>query len=346
MIGFRVDANEVIATGHLMRCMAIADRCRSRGEQCLFLLAEDQETARLKEAGFSYQVLQSRWDDLDSELSLMESIIRKYHINRLVVDSYQVTAHYLAELNRCVPVLYIDDMLKERYEISALVHYIQWEDENTCEELYRNTDVALLSGMKYIPLRTEFTELDLKSQSASTAARPCNKEVLVTTGGTDTYNIAGRLMSLCLSQKEWENYIFHVIVGNMNRNETMLQELADRYPALKLHKNISNMSDYMRKCSLAVSAGGTTLYELCACQLPTVCFSFADNQLELTRQMQQRQIMLYAGDVRETDQIEEKIVDYLLLFRQNPEIYASCQKHMGQLVDGRGSGRIAEFLCV
>lgn len=345
MIGFRVDANEIIATGHLMRCMAIADRCRSRGEKCLFLLAENQETARLEAAGFSYQVLQSQWDDLDSELSVMESMIRKYHINRLVVDSYQVTAHYLSELNQCVPVLYIDDMLKEPYEISALVHYIQWEDENTCEALYQNTDVKLLSGIKYIPLRTEFTELNFMSRTACAAARSGSKEVLVTTGGTDTYNIAGRLMCHCLPQKEWENYIFHVIVGNMNRNEAMLQELADRYPALKLHKNISNMSDYMKKCMLAVSAGGTTLYELCACQLPTVCFSFADNQMELTRQMQQRQIMFYAGDVRENDQIEEKIADYLLLLRQNPEIYAKYQKHMGQLVDGQGSSRIAEFLC-
>ena len=42
MIGFRVDANEVIATGHLMRCISIALECKKRGQQCIFFMAEDR----------------------------------------------------------------------------------------------------------------------------------------------------------------------------------------------------------------------------------------------------------------------------------------------------------------
>ena len=48
MIGFRVDANEQIATGHLMRCMAIAKGFQRRGEDVVFFLAEEKETERLE----------------------------------------------------------------------------------------------------------------------------------------------------------------------------------------------------------------------------------------------------------------------------------------------------------
>lgn len=62
------DANETAATGHLMRCMTIAEACREKGVECEFWLAEDKETERLRQAGFSYRILGSQWDDLEKEL--------------------------------------------------------------------------------------------------------------------------------------------------------------------------------------------------------------------------------------------------------------------------------------
>ena len=59
MIIFRVDANETIATGHLVRCISIAVELIKRGEPCLFLLAEEKETARLEEKHIPYHILLS-----------------------------------------------------------------------------------------------------------------------------------------------------------------------------------------------------------------------------------------------------------------------------------------------
>ena len=59
LIGFRVDANEMIATGHLMRCITMAREFLKNGEECLFFLAEEKETRRLEENGFDYQVIQT-----------------------------------------------------------------------------------------------------------------------------------------------------------------------------------------------------------------------------------------------------------------------------------------------
>lgn len=129
MIGFRVDANEIIATGHMMRCIAIATQCRRQGMDCLFILAEDKETAKLRDYGFSYYILNSKWNDMETEKYKMQQLLKEKNFDWLVVDSYQMSASYLQFLNNLVPVMYIDDMMKEIYSVTALLHYSQWHAE-------------------------------------------------------------------------------------------------------------------------------------------------------------------------------------------------------------------------
>ena len=308
MIGFRVDANEVIATGHLMRCISIALECKKRGQQCIFFMAEDKETERLRKAGFQYYILNSDWKNLDNEISEFQKILENYKLNYLVVDSYQATAGYLAALEEIQPVCYIDDLKREVYEVSVVLHYISpfhYKKEKVIRE----------------------------------------KSILITTGGTDFYNVAGKVAALCQNSMQIKSYKIHLIIGSMNQHETELEQLAEKYTNIILHKNITNMSDYMRLCEVAVSAGGTTLLELCACKIPTVCFSFADNQVKFANDMGKIGAVKYVGDARKIEDIENKIVKQLLIFIKNEEErkkYADC---MGKLIDGHGTERIADVLC-
>ena len=162
MIIFRADANETVATGHLMRCMTIADACREKGVECEFWLAEDKETERLRQAGFSYRILGSQWDDLEKELPFLERQLddldrQGKKVTYLVADSYQATPHYLGKLNDRIPVLYIDDMRMQIYPVAAVLQYIPVRAENLLnkEESKQNTPVYL-RGFRYAPLRKEF----------------------------------------------------------------------------------------------------------------------------------------------------------------------------------------------
>ncbi len=337
MIGFRVDANEQIATGHLMRCIAIAQQCIKQGESCIFLLAEDKETMRLRDKKLPYKILGSNWNDLDSELDQMKTVVKEEKLDWLVVDSYEATRNYLEELNQVVKVFYLDDMAKEKYSVSTILHYSSWPDDIYYEESYADTKVDVLSGMQYTPLREEFAQgYDNRKKS-----------ILITTGGTDTCNVTGRLLKECLENRtdSFMDYSFEVIVGSMNSYEPQLRAMAGLDSRIHLHKNISNISDYMRSCEMAVSAGGTTLLELCACQLPTVCFSFADNQKGFVEEMGQRKIMLCAGDAREVSEIEKVIASGLVRFIREPELRQQYTKRMSRLVDGQGSIRVAQYLC-
>ncbi len=336
IVGFRVDANEIVATGHLMRCIAIAEACRRRGMQCMFLLAEEKETKRLLERNFPYRILNTRWDDMESEGAVLRRVIEEEKLNWLVVDSYQATPLYLADMERFVPVLYMDDFRQEVYAVSAVLQYIPYGGDAEIGYRYQGTDTEILAGLSYAPLREEFAVHPTEEER--------EKSILITTGGTDTYNIAGRVLEYCQYKKSFEGYTFHVIVGSMNQHEERLVELSQKNPHIVLHRNISNISDYMRRCEAAVSAGGTTLLELCACQIPTVCFSFAENQKAFARGMGEQGVMRFAGDARERGHIETAICEQLLYFLTDEDNRRTYAGRMGKLVDGKGAGRIADWL--
>ena len=94
----------------------------------------------------------------------------------------------------------------------------------------------------------------------------------------------------------------------------------------------------------AVSAGGTTLLELCACGIPTVCFAFADNQLEFAEEMAEHNLLIYAGDVREKDDAPHVICENLVCYTKDAGKRAQSFERMRRLVDGKGAERIAAFL--
>lgn len=344
MIGFRVDANEKIATGHLVRCISIATELQKRNISCIFFLAEHKETARLDAAGLPYEILHTDWQDMESEYPVLLPLLEQYPLQWLVVDSYQATGSYLETLDKKIPVLYIDDMEQEPYDITALLHYGLHPDYEAYLQHYENTAVKILEGTDYIPLREEFQQL------SDTTHR--EKSIMITTGGTDPYHICLQFLTACLelapqtssTRASLKDFSFDVIVGSMNQDEPQLQALAARHPGqVHLHKNVTNMSYYMCRNMLAVSAGGTTLWELCACSTPTICFSFADNQMEGVREMGWQNIMICAGDARR-EPVIDNILHGLNTLIENETLRREYAGHMHAFVDGQGVKRIVDFL--
>lgn len=351
-IVFRVDANEQVATGHLMRCLAIADECRKRGENCLFLLAEEKETQRIQQRGYPYQVLHSSWDSLEEEIKTMQEFLERSACAWLVVDSYQATPRYLEALNASCPVLYLDDYGEQGYAVTALLHYGLVQEQQSYVRRYREKGITALAGPAYIPLREEFQPSHLEKLWQEKEKQMAGREqeaVLITTGGTDPFHIADRFLEYCLQTKQGENCQYHVIVGSMNEQVSVLEEIVEKYrkenmPEVFLHFGVTQMAELMCRCDYAISAGGTTLYELCACGVPTVCVTFADNQIPAVRMLTQQRIVRFAGDARERD-LSLEIGKCLAEYRNDPEKTKEYQERMKKLVDGRGVSRIADVLC-
>lgn len=332
MLYIRVDMNAVIATGHVMRCIAIADAVRALGEETTFILADEQAVQLLEARGYHYIVLHTAWDHMDEEMFVLEAVIKEQKITALFVDSYQVTKNYLERLSKLVRVAYLDDLDAFAYPVDALICYANyWKNFSYADKTVAD---GVFLGSTYTPLRREFSGHGAKE------IKPQVENLLLLSGGTDSYNVLAGLLAVIDTEKYQH---VDVICGKYYPNyDALCKTYADR-ENVHIHQAVSDMIHYMEKADLAVSAGGTTLYELCACGTPTISYALADNQLDNVRQFAADEMIDYAGDVRYEGTIGN-IACIIEDYYSNYEERKKRSRKMQGLVDGKGAQRIAQML--
>lgn len=332
MIYIRVDMNRQIATGHMMRCLAIADAIRTLGEDATFIVADKQGIELLEQRGYHAIVLHTAWDNMEMELSALTDVICENEITKILIDSYQVTKRYLEELSKLVKTVYIDDLNKFKYPVDAIICYANYWKKFSY--ILKNSKPKYYLGTMYTPLRQVFWECENKFIS------PEVKKVLILTGGSDPYNVTGKILeSIDLSAYE----AVDVICGMYNTNYDKLIGMYRGKSNVMFYRAVNDIEKYMQKADVAISAGGTSLYELCAVGTPTISYAFADNQLDNVRQFASDELIDYAGDVRK-ECITEKIGQYLEEYRCNFKLRKKKSKEMQKLVDGQGAIRLAKVL--
>ena len=291
MLHIRADGNSEIGTGHVMRCLSIAKASETKGCKCIFVTADTEMHPAIEAAGFIVICLDSVWNDMEQEIDKMRALIEKQKIERLLIDSYFVTPDYLSTLHKLTYVIYMDDLDAFQYPCSELINYNIYAERLDYPARYPNT--RLLLGPKYAPLREEFQNLPKRIMKEKV------KKVLVTTGGSDPYNVAAALIKAAVARPKLKELEFHIVSGRFNSHLPELLELENQYSNIVVHSNVQNMAKLMLGRDIAVSAAGSTLYELCACGLPTVTFVLADNQIMAAEEFDRLGIMPYAGDVRD-----------------------------------------------
>ncbi|MBD5465968.1 MAG: UDP-2,4-diacetamido-2,4,6-trideoxy-beta-L-altropyranose hydrolase [Lachnospiraceae bacterium] len=329
----RVDSNGTIGTGHLMRCLAMAGELK-KSCQVVFVLADKMGTELLEKEGFSYRCLDSQWDQMEDELKAVCQVIKEENAQVLLIDSYQVTKHYLECVRRLIKTIYVDDLHEFLYPCDLLVNYAVYAKDYDYEKKYQNRDTKLLIGCSYAPLRQEFAALPEKEINEQI------KNVLVLTGGTDSCHFALQFMQQIVGIQGYTNVRFHIICGKYNQDIDKLRELEKEKRNVQVYCNLFELSRFMRKVDIAISAGGTTLYELAACGTPTIGYSLADNQLENLKSFADKGCLLSVGDIRQGFPGEELLKGLEEL--EDREKREELSHKMKQLVDGNGCRRLAE----
>ena len=324
--------NQIIATGHVMRCLSIAEAAKDNSVNVTFILADAQARDLIQSKGYRTIVLNSIWNDLEKELPDLLDLVAKEGVETLLVDSYYVTENYLKALNYVTSVAYIDDLNSFRYPVDILIAYANYWRKMNYEENYPNA--KLLLGCSYAPLRKEFQNLPPKH------IRENVENLLILTGGSDNVGMSENILDH-LSAKQYKK--IDVICGRYFEQFDYLKVKYHDLENIHLYQAVDDIIEFMLDADVAISAGGTTLYELCATGTPTITYSFADNQLNNVRQFAEDEMMYYLGDVRINivfDEIDILISEYMKMDRR---LQISCG--MRCLVDGNGSNRIIKFLC-
>lgn len=334
MIGIRVDANKQIASGHLMRCLSIADALFSLGENVVFFTSDEFAETLIVKRGYQTVRLNSDWDKKEDELEILIGELKKYSPGMLLVDSYQVTSNYLKSLRETVKLAYLDDLNSFDYAVDLVINYSVYADE-----MVYPMNKRYLLGTRYAPLRKQF-DISEERLNRSMEGRRKNPTILVTMGATDPYFIAKKTVEKIMMEPELSEYRIIVIRGRF-WEYSFDDNMDDRVSVME---NVEKMADVMLECSVAVSAAGSTLYELCACGVPTVTVSYADNQIGNAKGFADRDIMYYAGDARNTVDLEKKVIESILNYTGNNDIINGHMRKMRELGCSNGAMRLAEEL--
>lgn len=336
MFYFRADGNTKIGAGHLMRCLTIAEQlarllAAGRTDIC-FVCADGQSAELVRRHDFEALVLGTDYRDMESELPVWEQLLRGKAVRGILVDSYYVTDGYLKELGGYGAVILLEDSGKRAYPVHTLINYNAPADPEKYRELYDGTGTRLLIGSLYAPIREQFSG---KSCGVSKEVR----EVLITTGGGDEDNIAGQILST-LYREELQ---FHLVVGQFNPFYEELQKRETACTNIRLHSGVTDMAGLMSRADIAITAGGSTIYELAALGIPFLCFSYAENQEALTEYIGRTGTAGFAGAYhRKPSETLEALGGLFESLVRDVTLRQTYHDRELMLVDGKGAGRLAK----
>ena len=356
-IAFRADASVRIGTGHVMRCLTLADGLREAGASCRFVMREHPgHLAELVQArGHSALLLppgegknddalpHSAWlgTDWRTDAAQTSAALAGAPVDLLVLDHYALDQRWQTGLaDRTARWMVIDDLADRPILADVLL------DQNLGTQAadyapFASPGARLLIGPRYAPLRPEFAAAH--DRIASAPAQTALRRILVAVSGTDPDNVSERLLDRLDSAPLPRDIAITVILGASAPHVAAVRARAARMPApTQLLVGAGDMSQVFATADLCIGATGGMSWERCCVGLPTLLLILADNQVKAARALVQAGAGDMVGDVRAPGW--ETRFDAALDAALDPGRRAAMRYRALEVCDGRGTVRIVAAL--
>lgn len=305
---FRVDSSSKIGSGHLMRCMTLAQRlAKEKGADVLFVMRDlDGNLINLvEERKFSVAVLPkaeknenlkgyAEWLTVTQERDAKETIgiISKETVDLLIVDSYAIDSTWESIVRPYVKeIMVIDDLANRKHDCDVLLDQNFYRNKDSRYDGIVPKDCKLFLGPQYAILREEFYEArkHLKNRDGSI------NNILVFFGGVDFTNETKKTLE-AIVKLEREDITVNVIVGRGNPHKEEIKEICDKFSYMHYYCQVSNIAEFMNEADLAIGAGGTTTWERCFLGLPSIVIAVAQNQVAGCNDCFDSKLIYYLGE--------------------------------------------------
>lgn len=352
-VAFRTDASTQIGTGHVMRCLTLADALRERGAKCRFVSREhpgnllDLVRERGHEAlALPIDIRTSRepltahtgWlnGDVETDAQETRAALAESAVDWLIVDHYGIDARWERQLRAaCRKLMVIDDLANRPHDCDLLL------DQNLGRSIQDYAPLVpcnctVLAGPKHALLRPEFA-----SQRPYSLARRAKAElqhVLITMGGVDKDDATGQVLD-ALNETRFlpSNCRITVVMG---QDASWLEKVRTKAAMLpwpvEVVVNARDMAKIMADSDLAIGAAGGTSWERCCLGLPAIIVALAENQRLGARALHEVGAALMLGDM---DVIGEDLSQDFELKMAGLRL-AEMAAVASTVTDGEGVGRV------
>ena len=306
---FRVDASIQIGSGHVMRCMTLANSVCDKGSTASFIsklhpghlcdLIERKgfPVARLPDTPSPNKMLTVReqWLGATCEEDIEQTKLAIQHlidpIDWLIVDHYSLDARWELQLRPFTrKIMVIDDLADRSHDCDLLLDQNYYCNLETRYDGLTPPNCRKLLGPSFVLLRDEFQKV--KHQVRVRDGRVTR--VLVFLGGSDPENFTAKVLG-ALDQLNRSDITIDVVVGASNIHRSDIENICRKRPKTNFHFQVDNLAELMLGADLAIGAGGATTWERCFLGLPTLTIVIADNQLQTTLDLDAVGIIWYLG---------------------------------------------------
>ena len=288
---FRVDASLKMGTGHVMRCLTLANELKQQNHEIVFIcrdlthnlisLIKYPVLALPKNDNFQSDDLYLNWLGATQEQDAEQTIkaIPK-NTDLLIVDSYALDEIWHKKLRpHTKKIMVIDDLADRQFDCDVLLN----QNLGTQIEDYKDkvpNDCELLLSCNYALLRPEFSNLREKALIKRQNTREI-KNILISMGGSDITNKTYEIL-----QEISDNLNIVVVLGGSSPHNKMIISYAKDKENIKVLIDAVNMSGLMFDADLAIGAGGSTSWERCCLGLPTLLYVLAENQRKIAENLE------------------------------------------------------------
>jgi spore coat polysaccharide biosynthesis predicted glycosyltransferase SpsG len=327
VVGIRCDAGARTGVGHLVRCVALAEELVARNAQVRFLAdlgGVEWAEAQLIQRGLP-------WSPPPAHAAGLVSEAERLGLDALVIDSYTLPPeHSVAVRAAGLPVLAIVD---GDFRGQSADIYV---DQNLDSVITVEGAVGL-AGLDYALLRGSVRQLRPLAPPVHSPTR--TPKVVAFFGGTDAYRAAPQVAALLAAT----GVPFDATI--IGANEELRAELrtisAGPGQRFEIIPPTDDLPKLLAGADLAVSASGTSTWELLCLGLASALVWVVDNQiLGYDRTMARG----FAAGLGQLGHFDERSAETLRTVLTDAGLRTALAARAWAAVDGRGVERVADAL--
>jgi UDP-2,4-diacetamido-2,4,6-trideoxy-beta-L-altropyranose hydrolase len=335
----RADANVGIGTGHVMRCLALAQAWRQQfAGRAVFVMVETTPSLirRLQKERIEMISIDAQMGSREDATATLDAAA-KIESDWIVLDGYRFGASYQKLVKESPSkLLFIDDNGHAgKYSADLILN----QNLHGRMSLYAKLAprAALLLGPRYALLRREFSE----RRNGGRHIREKGDRILIAMGGSDPRNLTSRILR-ALQGASLPSLEIAAAIGGSNPHVAEIETAASRSRhRVNLVKDATDMAGLMMWADFAIAAAGGTSWEFCALALPALLTPVASNQSASARSLKRAGAALLFPSARFNS---KKLEAAILRLVRSASLRRSLSRRARALVDARGAERVAAVL--
>jgi len=346
---FRVDASIQIGSGHVMRCLALAQALKENGFDVRFICRKHKGNLIeeiISNGFYVYELELPKVDKTDDKLfhsnwlgvtQRQDSIdcinLLQLKVDWMIVDHYSIDEDWQNNLRAYYKkLMVIDDLADRKHQCDILLDQTFGRQESDYKQ-YTLSFCRMLLGSSYALLRPNFKKL--RPLALKHREKHCTiKRIMVSMGSIDEKNITLIVLN-AISSIRWSNQpIIDIVLTSGAPHLNMVKNSISKFNFIvNVLVDVTNMAELMLKSDLAIGSGGSTSWERCCMALPTVLIILAKNQQKVGESLKQaRAVIALSKD----EDIENGIKQAVIELRDNKKYYLEVSHNASKVCSGNG----------